>query len=65
MAIGADASARLPAHLMSYENRAGLCAVYEDRFDRLTADGWDPELDPDCRAMAATLFAWADVARAC
>ncbi len=64
MAIGADASARLPAHLMSSENRAALCSVYEDRVDRLTADGWDPEFDADCRAMAATLFAWADGARA-
>jgi hypothetical protein len=64
MNIGSDASLRLPAHLMSYEDRAGLCAAYESRFERLREEGWDPDLDPDCRAMAGTLFACADVAHA-
>jgi hypothetical protein len=62
--IGSDASLRLPAHLMSYSDRAELCSVYESRFERLREEGWDPDLDPDCRAMAATLFACADVAHA-
>ena len=60
--IGADASLRLPAHLMSRADRGGLCSVYESRFERLRDEGWNPELDADCRAMAATLFAWADAA---
>lgn len=62
--IGSDASLRLPAHLMSYGDRAELCSVYESRFERLRAEGWDPDLDPDCRAMAGTLFACADAANA-